>query len=125
MSICHEAFFSEDVIKDLLELLKEEQDAPDRNVGDMISRQAAVEEIKELCEHYTPTKSTTHPHVDFVIEELQQLPSAQPEIKPISYTDCSNAMLMMWMDNVITDGEYNRIMDKLNAKHMAERRTDG
>lgn len=52
------------------------------------------------------------------------MPFAEPEIKPISYQDCSNAMLMMWMDNVITDGEYNRIMDKLNAKHMAERKSD-
>ena len=55
---------------------------------------------------------------------IDSFPSAEPEIKPISYQDCSNAMLMMWMDNVITDGEYNRIMDKINAKHMAERRTD-
>ena len=43
------------------------------------------------------------------------LPSAQPEVRPIDYQDCSNAMLKMWMDNVVTDGEYNRIMDKLNA----------
>jgi len=41
--------------------------------------------------------------------------SAQTEVKPIDYQDCANAMLKMWMDNIITDGEYNRIMDKLNA----------
>lgn len=41
--------------------------------------------------------------------------SAQPEVKPIDYQDCANAMLKMWMDNIVTDGEYNRIMDKLNA----------
>ena len=41
--------------------------------------------------------------------------SAEPEIKPIEYRDCANAMLKMWMDNIVTDGEYNRIMDKLNA----------
>ena len=46
---------------------------------------------------------------------ISTLPSAQPEIKPIDYQDCANAMLRMWMDNVVTDGEYNRIMDKLNA----------
>ena len=45
---------------------------------------------------------------------IDRLPSAQPEVKQISYTDCANAMLMMWMDKVLTDGEYNRIMDKLN-----------
>lgn len=36
-------------------------------------------------------------------------------IKPISYQDCANALLMMWMDNVLTDGEYYKIMDKLNS----------
>ena len=46
----------------------------------------------------------------------------QPEIKPIDYQDCANAMLKMWMDNVLTDGEYNSIMDKLN-RFDAERRT--
>lgn len=40
--------------------------------------------------------------------------------KPITYTDCANAMMKMWIDNVLTDGEYNRIMDKLNAKYKAE-----
>lgn len=44
-----------------------------------------------------------------------ELPPAQPDCKPINYQDCANAMLKMWMDNVVTDGEYNRIMDKLNA----------
>ena len=62
--------------------------------------------------------------MDAVIQCYNILPLAEPERKPISYQDCSNAMLMMWMDNVITDGEYNRIMDKLNAKHMAERKSD-
>lgn len=46
---------------------------------------------------------------------ISTLPSTQPGIKPINYQDCANAMLRMWMDNVVTDGEYNRIMDKLNA----------
>lgn len=54
---------------------------------------------------------------EYVSENVKDdhLPSAQPEIKPIGYRDCANAMLRMWMDKVITDGEYNRIMDKLNA----------
>ena len=45
-------------------------------------------------------------------------------VKPISYLDCSNAMLKMWMDNVVTDGEYDRIMDKLNKKHEEDMRGD-
>lgn len=45
----------------------------------------------------------------------EQLPSAQPEQHEIGYSECANAMLKMWIDNVLTDGEYNRIMDKLNT----------
>ena len=36
--------------------------------------------------------------------------------KPMSYEDCANALLMLRMENVLTDGEYSKIMDKLNAK---------
>lgn len=53
-------------------------DVPDINVGELISRQDAIDAIKELCEHYTPTKSVDHPHMNFVIEELQKLPYVQP-----------------------------------------------
>ena len=56
---------------------------------------------------------------EFIKISLEAL-KEQEEVKPISYYDCSNAMLKMWMDNVLTDGEYNRIMDKLNAKYMRE-----
>ena len=41
---------------------------------------------------------------------------AQPEPHEIGYYDCSNALLKMWMDNVLTDREYYRIADKLNEK---------
>lgn len=43
-------------------------------------------------------------------------PTVQPEPHEIGYDDCSNALLKMWMDNVLTDGEYYRIADKLNEK---------
>lgn len=56
-------------------------------------------------------------------DDIKLLPSVQPEIKPIEYRDCANAMLKMWIDKVLTDGEYNRIMDKLNA-HWKERREE-
>ena len=50
-----------------------------------------------------------------IIDRFMTFASAQPEAKPIEYRDCANAILKMWMDNVVTDGEYSRIMDKLNA----------
>ena len=42
--------------------------------------------VKKSGKNYTPTKSVNHPHMDFVIEVLQDLPSAQPEI--IRCKDC-------------------------------------
>lgn len=35
--------------------------------------------------------------------------------QPISYEDCANALLMMRMENIPTDSEYHKIMDKSNA----------
>lgn len=46
------------------------------------------------------------------------------DAKEISYTDCSNALLKMWMDNVLTDGEYNRIMEKLNKWEKQNEQTN-
>ena len=31
------------------------------------------------------------------------------------YKEYSNVLLKLWIDNLITDGEYNRIMDRVNA----------
>lgn len=76
---------------------------------DTISRQAAIESFEDT----TYTKNE-------IRRRITELPSAQPEI---TYQNCSDALLKMWMDNVLTDGEYNRIMDKLN-KFDTERKTD-
>lgn len=89
---------------------------------DVISRQAAIRWIKTECNPYGK------PTLDYetacrIMEHLDKMPSAQPEIKPIDYQDCANAMLLMWMDEVLTDGEYNRIMNRLN-EHEKKRRTE-
>lgn len=46
--------------------------------------------------------------------------SAQPEVKPIDYRDCSCALLKMWIENVLTDSEYRRIHGKLNSSDFAK-----
>lgn len=51
-----------------------------------------------------------------VIQIVADAPTITPEPHEIGYYDCSNALLKMWMDNVMTDGEYYRIADKLNEK---------
>lgn len=39
----------------------------------------------------------------------------------ITYPVCAAAMLKMWIDDVLTDDEYNRIMDKLNTWELNRR----
>lgn len=87
---------------------------------DTISRQAAIDAINKAFERVFAWDGTS-PLGDKVLENV---PSARPEVKEIGYAECANAMLKMWIDNVLTDGEYNRIMDKLNAHHNAGRRQD-
>lgn len=90
-------------------------------MSDLISRQAVIEAMDDFI-----LDEITNMLGDSVREILEGLPSAQPEPKPISYMNCSNAMLKMWIDNVLTDGEYNRIMDKLNAHELSKReKNDG
>ena len=54
------------------------------------------------------------------VDDVKALPPVTPEKTTITYKDCSEAMLKMWIDNVLTDGQYNKIMDKLNAKHIKD-----
>lgn len=61
---------------------------------------------------------------EIAIKAIKQEESAKG-CKTISYRDCSDAMLMMWMENILTDGEYNRIMDKLNKSEMCKRYMNG
>lgn len=85
-------------------------------MDDLISRQTAV----DACHNWDDGKDAyAFGHV--IEERIQKLPSAQPEVKPISYVDCANALMMMWIDKVLTDGEYKKIMDKLNAHEMKKR----
>lgn len=91
-------------------------------MAELVSRQVALVAIKDalMAWSYMPEWRD-----EKIIEAIAELPSTQPEVKQISYTDCANAMLMMWMDNVLTDGEYNRIMDKLNEHEKKKRKDNG
>lgn len=37
------------------------------------------------------------------------------------YKEYSDVMLKMWIDKLVTDSEYNRIMNRLNDKFRIER----
>lgn len=88
---------------------------------DPIERQDAINRVEKESQvdgayGYMDTKS--------IVDLLNDLPSAQPEVKPISYMDCANALMMMWIDKVLTDGEYKKIMDKLNTYEMKKRKEE-
>ena len=80
-------------------------------MSDLISRQAAIDRLTEYGNGRAVFIS-----VGEAIIRIEQLPPVQHEPHEIGYDDCSNALLKMWMDNVLTDGEYYRIADKLNEK---------
>ena len=88
---------------------------------DSINRRSAVDAVHEEFDECTVWDESGEYTADVVERILDDVPAAQPEVRPIDYQDCSNAMLKMWMDNVVTDGEYNRIMDKLNTWELNRR----
>lgn len=47
---------------------------------------------------------------------IEDAPTVQPEPHEIGYDECANALLKMWMDNVLSDWVYHKIIDKLNEK---------
>ncbi len=48
---------------------------------DLIDRQAAIDALNELSEHYTEKGREWHPHINFVIDTINELPSAESERK--------------------------------------------
>ena len=99
---------------------------------DCISRQAAINALKRKQDDGKGDLSRFYNTIiQHDIEAIKQLPPIQPNLlqpwevlvaqavlpqPEIGYDDCSNALLKMWMDNVLTDGDYYRIADKLNKK---------
>lgn len=104
-------------------------------MDDLISRESVIEIIESVCSaddsYWQPgtlekiRNLPTHPTPSNTLGALDYVDRKNGKVfpvEPISYLDCSNAMLKMWMDNVVTDGEYNRIIDKLNKKHEEDMR---
>ena len=83
---------------------------------DLIQRQAVLDAF-DCSISGVPVESVKYvsEYADKMMSRINALPSVEPEIKPIEYRYCAYAMLRMWMDKVVTDSEYKRIMDKLNA----------
>ena len=83
-------------------------------MSDLISRQDAIDALTELREKIVASDGFRL-GIYYSIKEIKELPFAQLDPQEIGYWECSNALLKMWIDNVLTDGEYYRIADKLNT----------
>ena len=77
-----------------------------------ICEQIVSDNLRNWCER---TQCKLRIAMNYMPYQGKALPSSQSEQPEIGYKDCADATLKMWMDNVLTDGEYNRIMNRLNA----------
>jgi len=69
----------------------------------------------------TPDGSNSIDHDIFIAQEtivdcINMIKEIEPvsEARPYSYEYCVNTMLVMWMEDILTDKQYYTIMDKLN-----------
>lgn len=95
-AVLYELRFLPSVQPEILACGEGELNVPDINVGDMISRQAAIDDIKAVYEwHDTVTE-------DRILDHLRRLPSAQPEIiqckdcKRYGQDNCFMKIQMLW-----------------------------
>ncbi len=86
--------------------------------NDLISRQVVIDALSTCYDTETIIMDNGDEYINYgdAVGEIEQLPPIQSEPHEIGYGDCANALLKMWMDDVLTDGEYYRIADKLNKK---------
>ena len=104
------------------------ENLPDTNVGNIeyIRKQDALDAfgLSEKTRKYGGDHSGYDTRMLYEIQDT--IESTEPadvvstESQEIGYDQCANAMLKMWMDNVVTDGEYNRIMDRLNKLYFSD-----
>lgn len=89
---------------------------------DKIYKQTAINILSNSIPSLTsPDGSNSIDHDIFIAQEtivdcINMIKEIEPvpEVKPYSYEYCVNAMLVMWMENILTDKEYYTIMEKLN-----------
>ena len=116
-------------LHDMISELSAESDAPDRNVGDMISRQVAIDAVEKWEETRTwDTWCNEHKdeaekyHIISPSDVIRELPSEEPEI--IRCKDCRE--FRRWIDTDITFCDLTESeRDALDFCSRAERRQDG
>lgn len=90
---------------------------------DKIYKQTAINILSNSIPSLTtPDGSNLIDHDIFIAQEtivdcIEMIKQIEPvlEIKPYSYEYCVNAMIVMWMEDILTDDQYFGIMEKLNT----------
>lgn len=70
--------------KDAVCYLLQCNDSETPNSSDLISRQAAIDALNEVSKHYTDKGREWHPHVDFMVQAIEDLPSADIPTKIVA-----------------------------------------
>lgn len=89
---------------------------------DKIYKQTAINILSNSIPSLTsPDGSNSIDHDILIVQEtiadcINMIKEIKPvsEARPYSYGYCANAMLVMWMEDILTDKQYSTIMDKLN-----------
>ncbi len=89
---------------------------------DKIYKQTAINILSNSMPSLTtPDGSNSIDHDILIVQEtivdcINMIKGIEPisEARPYSYEYCVNAMLVMWMEDILTDKQYYTIMDKLN-----------
>ena len=93
-------------------------------MADLISREMAIHKIENASvRSETPDGSGLNDECIDAYDEglydavciIRDLPSTAMEFRQTSYRDCTNALMAMRMEMVVTDSEYNQIMLRLDA----------
>ena len=87
-----------------------------QDCDDAISRADAIKAVTTMCEEYTPTKSTYHPHIDFVVEELNKLPSVRP--KSAECEDAISRQAVLELQYRIDDSATLSTRDVVNVEDI-------
>ena len=90
-------------------------DSTQINVLDCVSRQDAIDALDKHIDTFDVIDTNYLRGLRTAMSFLKKMPSAQLDSQEIGYWECSNALLKMWIDNILTDGEYYCIADKLNT----------
>lgn len=94
-------------------------------MDEYISRQAVLNKINErqrkliYCFGFENDAVKIMDIAKSIVTAIPAADVVPTEPQEIGYGQCANAMLKTWMDNVVTDGEYNRIMDRLNKLYFS------